>query len=355
MAAIDVSRDSTKEAGLRYVSDSSPGIRRRTAGRGFRYIAPDGSPLRDRAENARIRALAIPPAYRDVWICPSARGHIQATGRDARNRKQYRYHEDWRKVRDSAKFDRMIAFAAALPALRKRVDADLKREGLPKERVVAGLVRLLESTLIRIGNEEYARENQSFGLTTLRMKHVDHTPTGLRFRFRGKSGRFHEISVEDKRLGRLVRRCGELPGQELFQYETSDGLAVAVGSEDVNEYLREATSGEFSAKDIRTWHATVYCLELLRAHEPPATQSDARSIIADAVKLVADRLGNTEAVCRKCYIHPAVIALYEQGALKNRAKPSKTRRPGLSNVESATIRALAKPRAKVLAKGPLGT
>ena len=260
MASIDIARDSTKEAGLRYVSDSAPGIRRRATGRSFRYISPDGSPLRDRAELARIRALAIPPAYRDVWICPSPRGHIQATGRDARGRKQYRYHEDWRKVRDSAKFDRMLAFAAALPSLRRRVAADMKLEGLQKPRVVAGLVRLLEATLIRIGNEEYARDNRSFGLTTLRMKHVDHTRKGFRFRFRGKSGRFHEISVEDKRLARLVRRCGELPGQDLFQYESSDGVAVAVSSDDVNDYLREATSEEFSAKDIRTWHATVYCL-----------------------------------------------------------------------------------------------
>lgn len=355
MASIDVARDSTKEAGLRYVSDSSPGIQRRKTGRGFRYTSPDGSPLRDRAELARIRALAIPPAYRDVWICPSARGHIQATGRDGRGRKQYRYHEEWRKVRDSAKFDRTIEFASALPLLRKRVAADLKREGLPKERVVAGLVRLLESTLIRIGNEEYARDNQSFGLTTLRMKHVNHTRNGLRFRFRGKSGRFHEISVEDKRLARLVRRCGELPGQDLFQYESGDGVAIAVGSDDVNDYLRDATSQEFSAKDIRTWHATVYCLELLLERDPPATQSEARSTIAETVKLVAERLGNTESVCRKCYIHPAVIALYEQGVLKNRAKLPKTRRPGLSKTESAAIRALAKPRAKVLAPESAGT
>ena len=355
MASIDVARESTKEAGLRYVTDGSPGIRRRASGRGFRYVAPDGSPLRDRAELARIRALAIPPAYRDVWICPSARGHIQATGRDARGRKQYRYHEEWRKVRDSAKFDRMIAFAAALPLLRKRVAADLKREGLPKARVVAGLVRLLESTLIRIGNEEYARDNQSFGLTTLRMKHVNHTRNGLRFRFRGKSGRFHDISVEDKRLARLVRRCGDLPGQDLFQYDSGEGIAVGIGSDDVNDYLREATSEEFSAKDIRTWHATVYCLELLLEHEPPATQSEARSTIADVVKRVAERLGNTESVCRKCYIHPDVLVQYEQGVLKSRAKLPTTRRQGLSKIECAAIRALAKPRAKVLAPEPAGT
>jgi DNA topoisomerase-1 len=337
------------------VSDPSTGIRRRAAGRGFTYVAPGGATVRDRSELARIRALAIPPAYRDVWICPSERGHIQATGRDARGRKQYRYHDEWRKVRDAAKFDRMIAFATALPALRKRVAADLKQDGLTKERVLAGVMRLLESTLIRVGNEEYARDNKSYGLTTLRMRHVDQTRSSLRFRFRGKSGRFHEISVEDKRLARLVRHCGELPGQDLFQYEGSDGTAIAVGSDDVNEYLREATSEEFSAKDIRTWHATTQCLELLLPHDPPATQEEARRTVSDAVKQVAERLGNTESVCRKCYIHPAVIELYEKGALKSRAKFTKTRRPGLSALECATIRALRSPRARVTTGHSAGT
>jgi DNA topoisomerase-1 len=347
---IDVSRDSSRDAGLRYVSDTSAGIRRRASGRGFTYVAPDGKTVRDRTEIARIRALAIPPAYRDVWICPSPRGHIQATGRDARGRKQYRYHDEWRIVRDAAKFDRMLAFADALPALRKRVSADLKRDGLPKERVLAGLVRLLESTLIRIGNEEYARDNKSFGLTTLRMKHIDRTSKkGLHFKFRGKSGRFHEISVADIRLARLVRRCGELPGQYLFQYEASDGTAIAIGSEDVNDYIREATSAEFSAKDIRTWHATTYCLGLLVDLEPPATEIDARRTAADAVKLVAERLGNTVSVCRKCYIHPDVITMYEKGTLKSRGKFTKTRRRGLSALETATIRALRKPKTKVSA------
>lgn len=343
----DVSRDATRDAGLRYVSDTSAGIQRRASGRGFTYVTADGSTLRDRTELERIRALAIPPAYREVWICSSPRGHIQATGRDARGRKQYRYHDDWRRVRDVAKFDRMIAFANALPALRRRVAGDLKREGLPQERVLAGLVRLLESTLIRIGNEEYARENKSFGLTTLRMKHVDRTGNGLRFKFRGKSGRFHEISVADKRLARLVRRCGELPGQYLFQYEADDGTAIAIGSDDVNDYIREATSEEFSAKDIRTWHATTYCLELLLAKEPATTLTDARGTVADAVKKVAERLGNTVSVCKKCYIHPEVIALYEEGTLKSRAKFTKTRRRGLSALETAAIHVLRKPRTKV--------
>jgi DNA topoisomerase-1 len=340
MLSIDVSRDATRDAGLRYVNDAGTGIRRRASGRGFTYVGPDGTTIRDRSEIARIRKLAIPPAYRDVWICPSERGHIQATGRDARGRKQYRYHDEWRKVRDAAKFDRVIAFAAALPALRKRVAADLTRDGLPKERVLAGVVRLLESTLIRVGNEEYARDNKSYGLTTLRMRHVDRTRDGLRFRFRGKSGRFHEISVDDKRLARLVRRCGELPGQYLFQYESNDGTAVAIGSDDVNDYLREATSEAFSAKDIRTWHATTSCLELLVAHDAPATQAEARSVVADAIEQVAERLGNTEAVCRKSYIHPKLIELYERGVLKSRAKFTKTRRAGLSALECAAIRAL---------------
>jgi DNA topoisomerase-1 len=346
MLSIDAALDATRYAGLRYVSDAAAGIRRRSKGRGFTYVSPDGTTIRDRAEIARIRRLAIPPAYRDVWICPSERGHIQATARDARGRKQYRYHDEWRKVRDAAKFDRMIDFAAALPALRKRVAADLKREGLPKERVLAGVVQLLESTLIRVGNEEYARDNKSFGLTTLRMRHVERTHEGLRFRFRGKSGRFHEISVDDKRLARLVRRCGELPGQYLFQYEASDGTAIAIGSDDVNDYLREATSAEFSAKDIRTWHATTHCLELLSAYDAPATPAEARHTVSDVVKQVAARLGNTEAVCRKSYIHPAVIDLYERGALKSRAKFTKTRRPGLSALECATIRALRSRNAR---------
>jgi DNA topoisomerase-1 len=354
MLSIDVSREATRYAGLRYVSDASAGIRRRASGRGFAYVAPDGKIIRERAEIVRIRKLAIPPAYRDVWICPSDRGHIQATGRDARGRKQYRYHDKWRKVRDAAKFDRMLAFAAALPALRMRVAADLKREGLPKERVLAGVVRLLESTLIRVGNEEYARDNNSFGLTTLRMRHVDRTRAGLRFRFRGKSGVFHEISVDDKRLARLVWRCGELPGQDLFQYEATDGAAIAVVSDDVNAYLREATSDEFSAKDIRTWHATILCLELLLALDAPETQADARRAVSKAVKQVAERLGNTEAVCRKSYIHPQVIELYETGALKSRAKLTKTRRPGLNALESAAIRALRVPKARVLTRRSSG-
>ena len=354
MLSIDVSREATQEAGLRYVSDASAGIRRRASGKGFAYVGPDGKAIRDKSEIARIRALAIPPAYRDVWICPSPRGHIQATARDARGRKQYRYHDEWRAVRDAAKFDRMIDFANKLPALRKRVAADLKRDGLPKERVLAGIVGLLESTLIRVGNEEYARDNKSFGLTTLRMKHVDRTRNGLQFKFRGKSGRFHQISIGDMRLARLVRRCGELPGQYLFQYEAADGAAVAIGSDDVNAYLREATSEEFSAKDIRTWHATTCCIGLLLEQEPPATVADARRTIAETVAQVAQRLGNTVSVCRKCYIHPDAISLYEQGTLKSRAQLTTRRRPGLSALESASIRALRRRTSKVLTTRPRG-
>jgi DNA topoisomerase I len=346
---LEMSRDSTRDAGLRYVSDTSAGIRRRGSGRGFTYVSPDGSIVRDAADLKRIRALAIPPAYSDVWICPSSRGHIQATGRDARGRKQYRYHDEWRIVRDAAKFDRMLAFAAALPALRKRVSTDLRREGLPKERVIAGVVSLLEATLIRVGNEEYARDNKSFGLTTLQMRHVDRTRDGLRFKFRGKSGRFHEISVDDARLARLVKRCGELPGQDLFQYEAADGAAVAISSDDVNDYIREATSEEFSAKDIRTWHATTVCLKLLLAQEPPDSPAGARRTVAEVVTQVAQRLGNTVSVCKKCYIHPDVIKMYEEGSLNSRAKLNDTRRRGLSALEIAAIRALRKPRTKVSA------
>ncbi len=337
---LDTIREATREARLRYVSDLLPGIVRRRAGRGFQYVDPDGRVLRDQAELRRIASLAIPPAYEHVWICTDPRGHIQATARDAKGRKQYRYHPDWRAVRDAHKFDRVLAFARALPALRARVQADLRREGLPRERVLAGIVRLLEETLIRVGNEEYARANASYGLTTLRTKHVSGNGRTLRFRFRGKSRKFHEIPVNDPRLVKLVRRCQDLPGQELFQYLDADGTPVSVGSADVNDYLRQATSEEFSAKDIRTWHATVMCTELLLDTPEPETVAERRGAVVRALTIVADRLGNTRSVCKKCYVHPSVIAWFEDGSLARRARRGKRKRAGLSAAESLTLSVL---------------
>ena len=334
---IDTALEATREAGLRYVSDALPGIVRRKSGRGFSYVAPDGSIVRDAAVLQRIASLAIPPAYQHVWICADPRGHIQATARDDRGRKQYRYHPQWRAIRDAHKFDRILAFAAALPGLRKRVEADLSKQGLPRERVLAGIVRLLESTLIRVGNEEYAKANNSYGLTTLRAKHVQGDGSTLRFRFRGKSGVYHEVRVDDRRLVKLVRGCQDLPGQELFQYLDADGTPVSVGSSDVNDYLREATSEEFSAKDIRTWHATVICTQLLLDTPEPETVAERRGAVIRALTIAADRLGNTRSVCKKCYVHPSVIEWFEDGSLKERAKGRKRSRSGLSDAESLTL------------------
>jgi DNA topoisomerase-1 len=256
--AVPVDPEATaEEAGLRYVSDAMPGIRRRRAGRGFTYAGTDGRRLTDRRVLARIRALAIPPAWTDVWICPIARGHLQATGRDARGRKQYRYHARWREVRDEAKYGRMVAFGQALPRIRRRVEADLALPGLPRERVLAAVVRLLEKTAVRVGNEEYARENRSFGLTTLRNRHAEVGTSRIRFRFRGKGGKETEVELNDRRLARIVARCQELPGQALFTYLDEDGEPRTVDSADVNEYLREISGEEFTAKDFRTWAGTV--------------------------------------------------------------------------------------------------
>ena len=262
------SASAAREAGLRYSTDSRPGWTRHRAGRGFSYRDTDGSTIRDAETIARIRALAIPPAWTDVWICPWPNGHLQATGRDARGRKQYRYHARWRARRDTDKFDRMLAFAKALPRIRKRCDADLARRGLPREKVLAAVVRLLELTLIRVGNDEYARLNRSFGLTTLRDRHVRVERSAIRFRFRGKSGKQHEVGLRDRRLARVVRTCQELPGQELFQYVDEDGLVRDVTSDDVNDYLRQVGGGAFTAKDFRTWAGTVLAYRALRALQP---------------------------------------------------------------------------------------
>jgi DNA topoisomerase-1 len=307
--------ESAQAAGLRYVSDASPGIRRRRSGRGFTYVGPDGRPVRDKATLVRIRSLAIPPAYTDVWICPSPSGHLQATGRDARGRKQYRYHPKWREVRDETKFGRMLAFSEALPRLRQRVEDDLAKPGLPREKVLAAVVRLLECTGIRVGNEEYARTNRSFGLTTLRDHHVEISGSTMRFEFRGKSGKTHRVALSDRRLARIVARCQAVPGAELFQYVDDEGGRVAIGSGNVNDYLREITGEDFTAKDFRTWAGTLQAVAALEEFGPAASAREAKSTILRAIDQVAERLNNTRAVCRKYYVHPAVLERYESGTL----------------------------------------
>jgi DNA topoisomerase-1 len=307
---------SAAAAGLHYVRAAGAGIRRRRAGKAFRYIAADGSPLAHAATLERIRHLAIPPAWQDVWICARDDGHLQATGRDARGRRQYRYHRRWREVRDETKYGRMIAFAKALPAIRRRVSRDLARHGLPREKVLAALVRLLETTFIRVGNAEYLRDNESFGLTTLRERQVRVKGSTLKFRFRGKSGVAHDIALTDARLARIVRRMQELPGEELFRYVDEDGEPRSVESSDVNEYLKAIAGEAFTSKEFRTWGGTLLCAHRLRALEPPSTAGEARRSVGEAVAAVAGKLGNTRAVCRKCYVHPAIIESYERGELR---------------------------------------
>jgi DNA topoisomerase I len=306
---------SARAAGLRYVSDAAPGIQRRRVGRGFVYTAPDGARVTDPLVLRRIRALAIPPAWRDVWICPLAHGHLQAVGRDARGRKQYRYHGRWRSVRDESKYARLLAFGAALPTIRERVDRDLARPGLPREKVLATVVRLLETTFIRVGNEEYAKANGSFGLTTLRGHHVDVSGSTLRFEFRGKGGKRVSVDLTDRRLARIVKRCQELPGQELFQYVDADGARQTVDSADVNGYLREIAGEEFTAKDFRTWAGTVLAALALREIQAGDSTAQAKRNVVRAVESVSRQLGNTPAICRRSYVHPAVIDTYLDGTV----------------------------------------
>ena len=301
-----------KEAGLRHADDCAPGYTRRRAGTGWRFLDTNGRRIANPETIARLRRLAIPPAWTAVWICPFANGHIQATGRDARGRKQYRYHEDWRATRDAGKYGRLVAFGRALPRIRRRVAADLRRPGLGREKVLAAMVRLLETTLIRVGNEEYARHNHSYGLSTLRNRHVAVRGGVVHFRFKGKSGRRHELDLEDPVLARLVRRLRELPGQELFQYLAGDGTVQNVGSADVNAYLREAGGEDFSAKDFRTWAGTVLAALFLAARRAKETKPRKATVLR-AIEAVAARLGNTPAVCRRSYIHPAVMDGYLQG------------------------------------------
>jgi DNA topoisomerase I len=307
--------ESASEAGLRYVTGRGPCIRRIRCGKSFRYIGPDGKPLRDPKHLARIRSLAIPPAWNEVWICPSPNGHLQATGRDARGRKQYRYHPSYRATRDQAKFSRMIAFGAVLARIRRRVEHDIRRRALPREKVLATVVRLLETTFIRVGNDEYARENDSFGLTTMRDRHVRIDGTRLMFRFRGKSGLEHNVELTDSRLARIVRQCRDLPGYELFQYVDESREVCGIDSADVNQYIREISGQDFTAKDFRTWAGTVLAARDLYSVGPCRKQSEAKKIVVAATKRVAQRLGNRPATCRKYYIHPAILDFYAEGSL----------------------------------------
>lgn len=306
---------SAEAVGLRYVTDAMPGIRRKRHGRGFTYTDPDGQVIRDRAMLRRFRSLVIPPAWTDVWICPDPDGHLQVTARDARGRKQYRYHPSFREQRDGTKFERMIALSDVLWKIRERVETDIARPELPRDKVMATVVWLLERTLIRVGTQEYAKANKSYGLTTLRRKHVQIVGAKMRFDFRGKSGVSHAVSVTDRRIARIVQRCAELPGYELFQYVDDSGQRQVVQAEDVNAYLRDAAGREVTAKDFRTWAGTMHAAAALREFGPATTRKAAEKNIKAAVDRTAAMLGNTRSVCRKYYIHPALIDAYLEGSV----------------------------------------
>ena len=313
--ALEVAARAEVPDGLTYCSDDNPGLKRTPAGDGFAYHDAQGRLVRDAKALDRIRSLAIPPAWTDVWICPRATGHIQATGRDVKGRKQYRYHDGWSRHASESKFERLPAFARALPKLRKRVETDLNRRSVSRDKVLATAVRLLELTLIRVGNAQYAKQNRSYGLTTLNKRHLDLTGTALTFAFRGKSGVEHEVRVRDRRLATVVRSLRDLPGQQLFKYRDAEGTLCAITSDDVNAYVREAMGDGFSAKDFRTWAGTVSAARALREMDPPSSPTDAKRRITVCVKAVAGLLGNTPTVCRSSYVHPAVFDLYQSGRL----------------------------------------
>jgi DNA topoisomerase-1 len=312
--------ESARAAGLRYVSDAQPGLHRRRRGTGFSYVDAEGKTVRDKDTLARIKSLVIPPAWSNVWICPNPRGHLQVTGRDARGRKQSRYHPRWREVRDETKYERMTIFGAALPAIRERVEHDLSLPGMPRLKILAAIVRLMEVTLIRVGNEEYARENRSYGLTTMRNKHVEVEGSSVTFKFQGKSKVRHTVDINDRRLARIIQRCQDIPGYELFQYIDSEGNHHTVDSADVNDYLREMTNEDFTAKDFRTWAGTVLACTMLKEFEAFESQTQAKKNVVQAIKDVAARLGNTPSVCRKCYVHPAVLDTYFSGTMSKTVK-----------------------------------
>ncbi len=346
---------SARSVGLRYVRDDVPGIVRETGKDDFRYIDTGGKVLRDEVALARIKALAIPPAWTDVWICPWDNGHIQATGRDAKNRKQYRYHPRWRMVRDETKYDRIVNFGKALPSIRKQVDADLALAGLPKEKVLATVVNLLQATMMRIGNEEYARTNRSFGLTTLRDRHAKIDGAEVEFHFRGKSGVQHAVKVSDRRLARIIRKTRDLPGQELFQYVDDDGGRHAIGSSDVNDYLRTLSGEDYTAKDFRTWSGTVLAAMALQEFEKFDSEAQAKKNIVRAIESVAKQLGNTPSICRKCYVHPAVLDAYLDGemldALQQRAQRKLENEIQALSPEEAAVLAFLQARLQPISVG----
>src|SRR6059058_5145320 len=340
------SAEAAEEAGLHYISDDRPGYTRRGNNGEFEYLDTQGKRIRDEQRLLRIKRLAIPPAWTDVWICPSASGHIQATGRDARRRKQYRYHERWRELRDENKFDRLADFANALPKIRRRVARDIRLPGLPREKVLATVVRLLERTFIRVGNEEYARANKSFGLTTMKDRHVKVKGPRLGFRFRGKSGRQHEVDITDRRIAKIVSKCQDLSGQDLFQYVSDEGEVRDITSQDVNDYLREITNENFTAKDFRTWAGTILATIALNAQGEFETKKQAKANVKTAICAVAELLRNTPAICRKCYVHPAIVEAYLSGrqvaGLRDTIKnPDKIK---LRTVESAVVKFLRAQR-----------
>lgn len=350
-------REAAEAAGLVYVSDEERGIRRERKGDGFAYFKPNGDPLTDEAALERIRKLAIPPAYTDVWICPKANGHLQATGRDARGRKQYRYHPQFREARESNKYEHMMEFARALPAIRTKLAEHMALRGLPREKVLATVVHLLETTLIRVGNDDYAKQNRSYGLTTLRNPHVKVDGSELRFQFKGKSGKTWRLQLKDRRIAKIVRACQELPGQRLFQYQDEAGEVREVTSADVNAYLKEVTGSDITAKDFRTWAGTVMAALALREFEAFDTQAAQKKNLKAAIERVAARLGNTPTICRKCYIHPEVLNAYVEGSLllEIKEKVEEELREDLAALrpEEAAVLAMLEARLKRTLEGSL--
>jgi DNA topoisomerase-1 len=332
--------ESALEAGLHYVTDESPGIQRRHAGKAFTYVAADGKRIKDAEVLLRIKHLVIPPAWTDVWICPDPTGHLQATGRDARGRKVYLYHPRWREVRDAAKYERLAAFGEALPRIRERVEADLAKRGMPREKVLAAVVKLMEETSIRVGNDEYRRENGSVGLTTMLDDHAQFQGNKARLVFKGKHGKEHDIELTDRRLARIVKQCQDIPGQELFQYYDEEGNHHAIGSSDVNEYIKEISGGDFTAKDFRTWNGTVLAMRFLRVCEPCTSATSGKRVVSGAIKNVARELGNTPAVARKAYVHPVVVNAYLEGYLEPEAAPEVKPSAGLTLEEQCVLKLL---------------
>lgn len=347
-------QEAAESAGLIYVNDNEPGIKRLKHGKSFRYVNQDGKPMRDRDTLDRIRKLAIPPAYTDVWICAGEDGHIQATGRDAKGRKQYRYHARFREVRDGTKYEHMLEFAKALPTIRAKIDEHLSLRGLPREKVLATIVRLLETTMIRVGNADYAKQNKSYGLTTLNDRHVAVEGAELRFNFKGKSGKQWRLSIRDRRIARIVKASQDLPGQHLFQYLDGDGAQREVSSGDINAYLKEISGADITAKDFRTWSGTVLAAIALSEYEKVDSAAAAKRNVREAIEAVAARLGNTPTVCRKCYIHPEVFESYlsDELVLEARDEAAKELREDLAHLrpEEAVVLAFLHERLSAKAK-----